>query len=54
MKSVKIPDDIHERLKIMAVLERRGIGEIVVEVLLKLTEPYKSIRYAKRKSRIRR
>lgn len=52
MKSIKIPDEIHDRLKVMAALSRQGLTVLVTEALIKFTEPYKSIRYArKRKSR---
>lgn len=54
MKSLKVPDEIHERLKIMAAVERKGLNELATEALAKFTEPYKSIRYAKRKSTSRR
>jgi hypothetical protein len=47
-KNVKVSDEIHERLRVMAALERRTVQEIVAESLLKATAPYKSIRFQKR------
>jgi predicted CopG family antitoxin len=48
MKSIKVSDTVHEGLRIMAALERRGLSEIVNEVLEKLVLPYKGIKFAKR------
>jgi hypothetical protein len=49
VKSIKISDTVHEGLRIMAALERKGIAEIVNEHLGKLVLPYKLIHYAKRR-----
>lgn len=48
MKNVKVSDKIHERLRVMAALERRTVQEIVEQYLAKATDAYKSIRFQKR------
>ena len=52
MKSIKVPDEIHERLIAMAFLERKKICEVVLDLLDKPTQPFKNVRmkHANRKS----
>ena len=51
MRCIKVPDECHERLKVMAALRRCSLQDLVNQLLEKITAPYKSIRFDKRKAK---